>query len=653
MKRLIALQLLVLSIVAAQAQRNYTAGEIQAKTDVTYGRFEVMMYSSDVSGTTSTFFLWKNGGNEATSRWNEIDIETFGKSANTWQSNPIWEYNANDQNTKRWEEVHSNIPIAKTWVKFTLEWTPNYIAWYNNDVQVRRILKGENVPANHNRYNNGDSDDPVGYIADPMRMCFNHWATYPGDWLGTWNEANLPSYQFVDWLTYQKWNGSGFDPVSTRYDFNSISEVTSNFNISTHTFTENQCQFSTNAVGVVNGYLWLGIFKSGREAAPSGAQIPAGSVPPVTYNHLLPKKIEAEEFSTQKGMQTETVVATEGTGLNLGYTDAGDYAEYAIEAPATGKYLIDFRVASQNGNAGLAIAIDGVTQITELPIASTGGWQKWVSIKDSITLSAGKHTMRMTVTKSGFNLNWMDVRTAPVQPTLSITVNDRTISDINNLDVSCTATHPQGIAQVQLFIDGQLLRKDNSVPYNWNTATDPNLLSLQAGQHILKAVATATSGETAETSLNIFVLSTQTIALQKGWNLVSINVIPVDSSIASLFSGLDVEIIKDVNSFWRNGQADDLNSLKKITIGAGYLVKMNSPGTLSPIGKPYSGQLANPTTASWQLIGCPYQTARPFSILFNATNCTAIKSFDGFWIPNNSSNSIEYMEPGKAYFIKP
>ena len=269
---IIAVTLLLLQITAIA--RDYSGGEIQSKKEVQYGRFEIMMYSSDVSGTTSTFFLWKNTGEQATSRWNEIDIETFGKSASSWQSNPVWQYNDTDTKTKRWEETHNDIPIAKTWVKFTLEWTPDYIAWFNNDVEVRRIKKGENVPESHFRFNGGDSKDPVGFISDATRMAFNHWSTYPGDWLGPWDEANLPSYQFVDWMTYQPWNGKGFDDVTIRNDFKTMEDITNNYYVSTHTFNENQCQFATNAVGVTNGFMWLGIFKAGSEKAPTGSNIP-------------------------------------------------------------------------------------------------------------------------------------------------------------------------------------------------------------------------------------------------------------------------------------------------------------------------------------------------------------------------------------------
>jgi endo-1,3-1,4-beta-glycanase ExoK len=324
MKRKITAFLIFATSTLLVAQKPYTAGEIQSLSEVKYGRFEMSMYSSDVSGTTSTFFLWKNGGETSTSRWNEIDIETFGKNPTRWQSNPIWEYTDTDQNIKRWEGYHDGLQIANTWVTFGLEWTPNYIAWFNNGTEVRRIIKGQNAPS---------GTDPVGNISDAMRMCFNHWSAFSVAWLGPFSAADLPSYQFVDWLTYQAWNGTGFDTVSIRHDFNTIQEVRRNYAISTHTFGDNRCDFSRSAVGVVNGYLWLGIFTAGQERAPL-AEIPTGldeaqssdlfSISPqpfttsTTLNLKMGSSIETINIYNSEGKLVETVKGDNSGKITFG-----------------------------------------------------------------------------------------------------------------------------------------------------------------------------------------------------------------------------------------------------------------------------------------------------------------------------------------------
>jgi hypothetical protein len=47
-------------------------------------------------------------------------------------------------------------------------------------------------------------------------------------------------------------------------------------------------------------------------------------------------------------------------------------------------------------------------------------------------------------------------------------------------------------------------------------------------------------------------------------NLISTNVYPQDSTITTLFSGLDVQEIKTAHSFWYKGQNTAFNSLKTL-----------------------------------------------------------------------------------------
>ena len=147
-------------------------------------------------------------------------------------------------------------------------------------------------------------------------------------------------------------------------------------------------------------------------------------------------------------------------------------------------------------------------------------------------------------------------------------------------------------------------------------------------------------------------LTEQTIQLSKGWNIMSTNVCPADSSISTLFSELDVQEIKTMDSFWRKGQNTSFNRLKSLTAGVGYLVNMNIEGKLIISGKPISSGLKTTNTKGWQLIGCPFQSTTLFSSIFNSTNCSSIKTFNGFWIPQGTTNTITGFEPGKGYYLK-
>ena len=165
-------------------------------------------------------------------------------------------------------------------------------------------------------------------------------------------------------------------------------------------------------------------------------------------------------------------------------------------------------------------------------------------------------------------------------------------------------------------------------------------------------MATVTFPNLSVSMIQIPMPLSQAIQLKEGWNLISTNVYPFDSTITSVFTGLDVQIVKDMSSFWLKGQPLALNSLKAIVAGNGYFVKMNTAGTLNLVGPPVSQSITRSLTTCWQLMGCPFQTTKPFSLFLNSSNCQMIKNFDGYWQPNGTTNSLLQFEPGKGYFIK-
>jgi len=184
------------------------------------------------------------------------------------------------------------------------------------------------------------------------------------------------------------------------------------------------------------------------------------------------------------------------------------------------------------------------------------------------------------------------------------------------------------------------------------TAPIPSTVTLGTASYYVSQ--TLNSCEGARAQIDVITKSTtktQSIALKAGWNLISINVIPTDSSIATLFNGLDVQEIKTMDAFWRKGQTLAFNGLKNIISANGYWVNMNVAGTLIVLGIPTTSPLTT-TKTGWNLIGCPYQANTALSSLFNTTNVLSVKNFEGFWIPNGTTNSISTLDPGKGYFVK-
>ena len=118
--------------------------------------------------------------------------------------------------------------------------------------------------------------------------------------------------------------------------------------------------------------------------------------------------IEAEDFVISSGIDTESTDDT-GGGMNVGWTDNGDYLEYILNVEESGSYTIDFRVAS--GENGGTFQFTAENQTVNLQVPATGGWQTWTTISsDPITLTQGVYTFRIDFTSQGTNLNYFEFK---------------------------------------------------------------------------------------------------------------------------------------------------------------------------------------------------------------------------------------------------
>jgi glucosylceramidase len=127
-------------------------------------------------------------------------------------------------------------------------------------------------------------------------------------------------------------------------------------------------------------------------------------------NSTFSTLIQAEDYSSMNGVQTENTSDT-GGGLNVGYTDANDWLMYSnINFPDTGSYLIEYRVASAISGARISSDLEaGTTQLGELDVPNTGGWQNWVTISQTVNINAGIHNFGIFIRSGGANINWIRI----------------------------------------------------------------------------------------------------------------------------------------------------------------------------------------------------------------------------------------------------
>lgn len=221
----------------------YKGAEIYSSQSYQYGRYEMRMRVAKMSGTLSTFFTYKDGSEGAGVFWEEIDIEVFGKNnATQWQSNIIL---GTQRPTIKTEEVHTAATsLADDYHTYTLEWTPDYVAWYLDGVEVRRITGTSTVTS----------------LTKPQSLRFNIWSSTAESWVGTFDDSQLPVYQFVSYMDYKAYNiATKTFEGGWRDDFNSFDS--NRWGKANWTFDENRVDFAPENVVIKDGILVLALTK--------------------------------------------------------------------------------------------------------------------------------------------------------------------------------------------------------------------------------------------------------------------------------------------------------------------------------------------------------------------------------------------------------
>lgn len=211
----------------------------KAQNDFTYGKIEARMMVARGGGILSTLFTWKDKCEQSGVFWEELDVEVFGKdNATKWQTNQIHGFNPIEMA----EEVHSSsTSLADDFHTYSIEWTPDYISWSLDGIEVRKNTGS--LSAN---------------IKSPAGIRFNIWASTSVAWAGTWDESVLPQYQFVNWVKYYKYEDSSF-VLNWTDDFDLYNS--SRWAKANWTFDGNRVDFEPNNVVYKDGMLVLCLTK--------------------------------------------------------------------------------------------------------------------------------------------------------------------------------------------------------------------------------------------------------------------------------------------------------------------------------------------------------------------------------------------------------
>ena len=162
-----------------------------------------------------------------------------------------------------------------------------------------------------------------------------------------------------------------------------------------------------------------------------GSGTPADPVPREPFGGKvaeIPGKIEAENFDvpgTGKGNKSYSENDSEdrgetnyreGTGVDIykkatgyvvGYNEEGEWLEYSVNVKEAGDYTMFASVATSNSTSGFSLSLDGKTLVENVALSGTS-FDEFTKVKANITLPAGEHILRMTVTGSWFDIDYFN-----------------------------------------------------------------------------------------------------------------------------------------------------------------------------------------------------------------------------------------------------
>jgi endo-1,3-1,4-beta-glycanase ExoK len=150
-----------------------------------YGRVSARLRFAAGDGVVSSFFLWKDGSEVSGTFWNELDFEKVGADCHV-ETNALYGAPATVH-----VQRHDVADPCGEFHTYAYEWTPESIAWYVDDVEIRRDTGATATAFAEN-------------AAGGMQIRFNVW---PGDasFGGNFSPSILPVHQYIDWVEFSSY----------------------------------------------------------------------------------------------------------------------------------------------------------------------------------------------------------------------------------------------------------------------------------------------------------------------------------------------------------------------------------------------------------------------------------------------------------------
>lgn len=176
------------SAVAFDATKSYKfyGCELTGRDSYKYGRFEARIKMAATSGTVSSMFLYyDNSYLGEGEKWNEVDIEILGNKPTGMQTNII--SGTLEKKVTSEDKPDLGFDATECFHLYGMIWTPDYVAWEIDSVEVRRDSIGL-------------TKAQVEDLTESQSLRFNLWASKTPSWTGAFTGEGLPVEEHIDYV---------------------------------------------------------------------------------------------------------------------------------------------------------------------------------------------------------------------------------------------------------------------------------------------------------------------------------------------------------------------------------------------------------------------------------------------------------------------
>jgi hypothetical protein len=97
-------------------------------------------------------------------------------------------------------------------------------------------------------------------------------------------------------------------------------------------------------------------------------------------------------------------------GYSVGWVKSGEWLKYTVNVATAGTYALSLRVATTQTRS-LRVEVDGLDRTGTWSIPNTGGYSRYQTVsKAGLSLTAGKHVIRVYFLSDDIDLNWIRVQ---------------------------------------------------------------------------------------------------------------------------------------------------------------------------------------------------------------------------------------------------